>query len=75
VQYAQVRVGTTAIPILLVGQRPRVTWRAIRYRIKSQRCGMHTYPERFTDKRGKAMWDKITELHNRYVHPREMLNR
>src|SRR5271165_1982504 len=42
VQYAKFRIGTNAAPVPHATHRLRATWRAIRYRIKSQHCGRHT---------------------------------
>ena len=36
------RVGTHALPAPARCRQPGATWRAIRYRIKSQHCGLHT---------------------------------
>jgi hypothetical protein len=61
VQYAQRCAGTSAAPIPHAVQRPGETWRAIRYRKKSQHCGRRTdydgrsnarLPRRITPARG-----------------------
>ena len=42
VQYARLCAGTNTVIALHAVRRPKATWRAMRYRIKSQHCGRHT---------------------------------